>query len=242
MNKVAAIVPSAGTGNRMCSKTDKPFIKLHGRELILYSLITFEKSNLISEIVIPASKKNIPRIERLVKKEGIKKVTRVVLGSRYRAGSVRKGLLSISPAMDLVLIHDCARPFLTTTMIKRSLVAAKRYGASLCAVRVKPTIKEADAKGFVKKTLNRRLLWQAQTPQVFKRNLIESAYRKLSGSYNRFTDDTALLEAIDKRVRIVEGDYNNIKITTPEDIVVAEAIIRKLKGKSKKDCSLQLKI
>ena len=224
--KVAAIVPSAGTGTRMCSGIEKPFIKLLGKELILYSLIALEKSELISEIIIPASKRSISKIERLVRREGFRKVKDVVCGGAHRAGSVKKGLLHASADIDIVLVHDCARPFLTSAMIRYSLQAAKRYGACLCAVRVKPTIKEADTKGFVKNTLKRQLLWEAQTPQAFKREMIEAAYKKLSKSYNRFTDDTALLEATGKRVKIVEGGYNNIKITTPEDIAVAEAIIK----------------
>ena len=225
--KVAAIVPSAGTGNRMRSKIEKPFIKLCGKEIILYSLKVLEESELISEIVIPASKKNILKIERLVKREGFKKVREVVLGGSHRAGSVKKGLLSISSDIGFVLIHDCARPFLTAAMIRNSLEAAKIYGASLCAVKVKPTIKEADSKGFVKKTLKRQLLWEAQTPQVFKREILMDAYAKLSRSYNSYTDDTALLEVIGRRIKTVEGGYSNIKITTPEDIVVAEALLRR---------------
>ncbi len=232
--KVAAIVPSAGTGTRMRSNIEKPFIKLCGRELILYSLIALENSKRISEIVIIASKISIPKIERLVRREGLKKIKGVFCGSTHRAGSVKKGLLNISADADLVLVHDCARPFLTNDMIRASLDAAKRYGASLCAVRAKPTIKEVDAKGFVKNTLNRQLLWEAQTPQSFKKEMLENAYKRLSRSYNRFTDDTALLEAIGKKVRIVGGDYNNIKITTPEDVIVAEAIIQGRGKKSKR--------
>jgi len=225
MGKVAAIVPSAGTGSRMRLKREKPFIKLRGREIILYSLIALEKSDLISEIVIPASKKSISKIERLIKREGLKKVRKVISGSSTRAGSVREGLLSISADIDFVFVHDCARPFLTASMIRVCLNAAKRYGASLCAVRVKPTIKEADAKGFIKKTLKRHLLWEAQTPQVFKRELLVDAYKRSRGKYNHFTDDTALLEVMGRRIKIVEGSYNNIKITTPEDMFTAEAIL-----------------
>lgn len=225
-NKVAAIVPSAGIGSRMCSKREKPFIKLHGKEIILYSLIALERSDLISEIIIPASKKNIPKIERLIKREGIKKVREVVCGSSSRAGSVRKGFLSISSDIGFVFIHDCVRPFLTDAMIRASLEAAKRYGTCLCAVQVKPTIKEADAKGFIKKTLKRCLLWEAQTPQVFKREILMDAYKRLGRSCNHFTDDTALVEAMGRRIKIVKGSYNNIKITTPEDIFIAEAIIK----------------
>ncbi len=230
--KVAAIVPSAGTGSRMLSKTEKPFIKLCGREIILYPLIALEKSDLISEIVIPASKKSIPKIERLIKREGFKKVREVVCGSSSRAGSVRKGILSISADIDFVFIHDCARPFLTPAMIRVCLNTAQRYGVSLSAVRVKPTIKEADKNKFVKKTLRRHLLWEAQTPQVFKREILVDAYKKLRKSYDHFTDDTALLEAMGRKIKIVEGSYNNIKITTPEDMFIAEAIL-KAKGRGK---------
>lgn len=222
--RLAAIVPSAGSGSRMKIKIDKPLIKLCKQELILYSLKILDKCKLISEIVVPTSTKNIKKIKKLIKVAGINKQIKVISGSSHRAGSVKKGLLSLSDDIDFVLVHDCARPFLNNAIIENTLIAAKKYKASICAVKVKPTIKEADGRGFIKKTLNRSSLWEAQTPQVFKRALLLAAYKKAGKSYNLFTDDASLVEATGISVKIVEGSYNNIKITTKEDLIIAERL------------------
>ncbi len=228
--KVAAIVPSAGKGSRLRSGTSKPFVKLRGKELLLYSLEALEMSEYISEIIIPASKENIPKAERLIKRAGLRKVKHIIQGGRHRAGSVKRGFLKTGAETDFVLVHDCARPFLTNRLISSSVKSACRFGASLCAVKVKPTIKEAGLKNFVCKTLERKLLWEAQTPQVFNRNLLEKAYKITQRRKGLFTDDTAIFESAGMRVKIVEGDYSNIKITTPEDLVIAEAILKSYKS------------
>lgn len=227
--KVAAIVPSAGCGKRMYQKSRKPFIKLCGKEILLYSLKALEESGHISEIIVPVSGPDILKARSLIKRQGLKKVRDVICGGNTRAGSVKKAFLKVEADTDFVLVHDGARPFLTEKMIRASLKAAKEFGASVCAVKLKPTIKQATAKGLIQKTLDRNLLWEAQTPQVFKRGLLEAAYRVLGKRYRRFTDDTAALEAVKARVKIAEGDYCNIKITTPEDLVAAEAILKSIR-------------
>jgi len=235
--KVAAIVPSAGCGNRMRSKRQKPFIRLCGEEILLYPLKILEKSRHISEVIIPVSRQNIGKVKKLIKRKGFKKVKDVICGGSTRANSVKRAFYKVSADTDFILIHDSVRPFLTEEMISACLKTAKKFGASLCAVRVKPTIKKSNIKGFIKKTLKRDLLWEAQTPQVFRRSLLGAAYKRLGKNCKSFTDDTAAFEAIGGKVKIVEGDYSNIKITTQEDLIIAEAIL-KGKGRDKgKDCA-----
>lgn len=229
--KMAAVVPSAGSGRRMGSKADKPFIKIGGLPIISYVLKALQNSPLISEIIIAVRAKDIPRIKRLIKKRGFTKIRAVVKGGRTRSASVFNGLSRLSPDIDFVLIHDAARPFITQDLIRKTLRAAKRYGASVACVLVKPTIKEADNKRLlVRNTLKRRLLWEAQTPQAFRKDLLLGAYKKAGKAAAVFTDDASLVEKVHKKVKIVKGSYNNIKITTPEDLVIAEAIAKRLKG------------
>ena len=222
--KLAAIVPSAGSGRRMNIKTDKPLIRLCNQELILYSLKILDKCKLISEIVVPTSTKNIKKIKKLIAVAGISKQVKVISGSSHRAGSVKKGLQKLSDDIDFVLVHDCARPFLNNVIIKSTLTAAKKHGASICVVRIKPTIKEVSKQGFIKKTLNRSSLWEAQTPQVFKKTVLLDAYKKAGKSFSSFTDDASLVEATGISVKIVIGSYNNLKITTKEDLIIAERL------------------
>ncbi|MFH1867857.1 MAG: 2-C-methyl-D-erythritol 4-phosphate cytidylyltransferase, partial [Candidatus Omnitrophota bacterium] len=229
-----AILPAAGSGERMRSKIDKPFMRLRKHEIIYYSLRVLEDSPVVSEIIIAVKDENMPRVKKLIKRECFKKVKNIVRGGRKRAQSVFNALLSVSEDADFVLIHDAARPFITQKIIRDTVNAAKRYGASLSAVNVLPTVKEAGIKGgFVKKTLDRRFLWQAQTPQVIKKDILLSAYKRIGKSFNNFTDEVSLVEAIGGSVKIVKGSYGNIKITKPEDIAIAEAL---LKVKNKNCC------
>jgi 2-C-methyl-D-erythritol 4-phosphate cytidylyltransferase len=211
----------------MRSKIDKLFIKVGGRELIFYALKTLQDCRLISEIIITSSKKNIPAFKEIAKRYHFKKVKEVVEGGRERSESVFNGILKVSDSADTILVHDGARPFVTKELIKKTIDAAKRCGASLSAIPAKPTIKEAKSNSsFVKKTLDRRLLWEAQTPQVFRKDILSEAYRRSAKKLCNFTDDASLVEKINKPVKLVKGDYNNIKITTPDDLITAEAIIK----------------
>ncbi|NQT90914.1 MAG: 2-C-methyl-D-erythritol 4-phosphate cytidylyltransferase [Candidatus Omnitrophica bacterium] len=226
--KVTAIVPSAGIGRRIRSKTDKPFIKVAGKEMILYALKALEDSSAISEVIIAASPKNIERTKALLRRKRFGKITHVVKGGKRRSESVSNCLSKVSQDTDLIFIHDAARPFLNEPLIRSTIKAAARHGASVASVLVKPTIKQAGPKGeFVAKTLDRRSLWEAQTPQVFKKDLLLKAYRKAGKALKDFTDDASIVEAYGGKVRIVAGSYNNIKITTPEDLVIAEAMFKR---------------
>jgi len=243
--KITAIIPSAGKGTRFKSNKRKPLTNLNRQPLLSYALKAFQSSTLIEEVILVIDKSLLTAAKKLVERYKITKVKHIVKGGKTRTESVRKGLCWVDKDTSLVLIHDGVRPFVSGEVIKRTIDAALKFGASVSAVPVKATIKISKKNSFVKYTPDRAKLWEVQTPQVFKKELIEDAYRKIKrnkmftppdrrSSRNRrrrrtrsFTDDAALVENAGKKVKIVRGDYNNIKITTTEDIKIAEALLRR---------------
>jgi len=221
---VTAIVPSAGKGTRFEGRKGKIFADLKRRPLLFYSLKALESSPLIKDIVLVTDRRLLKAAKALVRRYSITKVRDITEGGRERSESVRRGLRLVDKKTDLVLVHDGVRPFVSKGVIKKTVAAAKRFGASVSAVPVKATIKASGKDLFVKYTPDRKTLWEAQTPQVFRKDLLEEAFRGLKRS-GSFTDDAALIEKIGKRVKIVRGDYNNIKVTTAEDIKIAEALL-----------------
>ena len=225
--KITAIIPAAGCGRRMRLKEDKPFIKICGKEMICYPLSVLERISAVSEVVVVAERKNIFKIKVLVKREGFRKVKHIIEGGRWRCESVSNGLEASAKDSDFILIHDCARPLIEKGIIEKTIRAALKNNCVIAAVRVKPTIKQVfTGRGFIQHTLNRALLWEAQTPQIFKACLLREAYRKAGKSIGSFTDDSGIVENAGNRVRIVESNYRNIKITTREDLVIAEALMK----------------
>lgn len=228
METTAAIVLAAGQGKRMESKVRKQFLLLNGKPLITYSLKAFEESR-VDRIVLVTGEDEIPYCRKeIVEKYGFSKVTAVIAGGRERYHSVYEGLKAAGDA-EYVLIHDGARPLLTEKIIDRAIKGAKEYGACAAGMPVKDTIKFSDADNFVASTPDRSRLWQIQTPQAFSYSWIRQAYDKLFSSeeYQRgVTDDAMVLEAMSShKVRLIEGSYLNMKVTTPEDIAVAEALL-----------------
>ena len=235
MYKTVAVVLAAGSGSRMNSDVKKQYMEIGGKPLIYYSLKTFEES-LIDDIVLVVSRGDIDYVRtEIVQKFGFDKVTAIVEGGLYRYHSVRLGLEAAAPNCDYAFIHDGARPFLTNDIILRSLHAVKEFGACVVGMPVKDTIKIADEKGFAASTPDRNLTWMIQTPQVFSYKMILELYQRLDREEGdlmakgiNITDDAMVVEYYtDTKVKLVEGSYDNIKITTPEDIAVAEAIIEK---------------
>jgi 2-C-methyl-D-erythritol 4-phosphate cytidylyltransferase len=225
--KITAIIPAAGYGRRMLMKEDKPFIKIGGRQMICYTLRILEQVRAVSEIVVVSAPENIFKIKALVEKEGFRKVVHIAEGGNRRCESVSNGLNASDKDSDFILIHDCARPLVEKGMIEKTIRSALKNNCAIAAVRVKPTIKQAfPGNRFVSNTLGRAFLWEAQTPQVFKACLLRAAYRKAGMSVRSFTDDSGIVENAGNRVKIVESSYGNIKITTREDIVIAEALMR----------------
>ncbi|MFA6078881.1 MAG: 2-C-methyl-D-erythritol 4-phosphate cytidylyltransferase [Candidatus Omnitrophota bacterium] len=221
--RTAAIVPAAGSGKRLGFSESKPFVLLKGRPIAYYTLKALGDSSAIDAIVIACEKRYVSRFHSLIKRYRLKKVIDIVIGGKTRLDSVKNCLNSIDRTYDIVLIHDVARPLVTDDIIKRSVREAKRYGACVTAIPETDTVKVGGRSMFVKRTLDRSVIFRAQTPQVFKRELIKKAYNIKMGQ--GATDDSAMAEAMGKKVKIVAGSCRNIKITTKEDLKLAEVLI-----------------
>lgn len=222
-----AIIMAAGKGSRMKVNKNKQFILIKDKPILAYTIEKFEKSSLIDEIVLVASEDEVDYCKReIVYKYNFTKVTKVVSGGSERQKSVMKGLKAVKNA-DIVLIHDGARPFVSSRIIEDGIRYAKIYGGAACGVEPKDTIKVKDRNGFSEKTLNRNELFCVQTPQCFKYDLIFDAHIKAEKDGILATDDTAVFEMAKNKVYLYEGSYNNLKITTPDDLYAAENLIDK---------------
>lgn len=231
MVRVAAIVPAAGSGTRMGTKTKKQFLALAGIPLLGHALKTLETCPVVRSIVIVAGpgEEDYCR-SAVVEKLGLNKVAAIVPGGKERQDSVYSGLLALSPEFDIIVVHDGARPLFSLNILESVIAAAQTHGAAACAVPAKDTVKLADENNFVTRTLPRNRTWLVQTPQAFRRELIMEAHRRARADNLLTTDDTALVESIGGQVKIVMGSYENIKITTPDDLELAAAIIRAAAG------------
>lgn len=226
MEKYTAIVLAAGVGKRMNSKIQKQYMLLGGNPVLFYALDAFEKSR-VDEIILVVGKGEIEYCRKeIVEKYKFHKVTKIVEGGKERYHSVYEGLKAIDTA-DYVLIHDGARPFLNQQILKRTMETVKQYQACVVGMPVKDTIKITTEDGFSKETPERKHVWMIQTPQCFSYSLIFEAYQKmLQNEDATITDDAMVLEKVKGLpVKMVEGSYRNIKITTPEDLLVAEAYL-----------------
>lgn len=230
MNKITAIVLAAGSGSRMKSKTKKQFMEIKGKPVIWYSLFEFEKSR-VDEIILVTGKEDIDYCKKeIVEKYNLKKIKNVVAGGSERYESVYNGLKEVTG--NIVLIHDGARPLINNEIIERSIEGTIKSDACVVGVPVKDTIKRANKEGYIIDTPNRSELWITQTPQSFKTDLVKMAYKKMKDELEKgnttlnITDDAMVVEEFTtNQVRFVQGDYKNIKVTTPEDIDIAELFI-----------------
>ena len=226
--KSSAIIAAAGSSRRMEGR-DKLWIPLAGRITLARTIDVFEASPVIENILLVLNSERINDVTRLCQQEGWSKITGIVKGGIRRQDSVRGGLDSLAklaPTTQWVMIHDGARPLVTSDILEAGLIAAQEYDAAIAAVPVKDTIKQVE-QGWISSTLDRSQLWAIQTPQVFSFSLIHHAYQT-APHQQEFTDDAALLEHLGKRVAIFNGSYRNIKITTQEDLLIAEALIKGL--------------
>lgn len=219
---VGAIIVAAGQRTRM-SGTDKIFAPVLGKPLIAYSLEAFSAHPLIDEIVLVLSTPVLDLGRELVRRNAYVKVRAVCAGGARRQDSVRNGLAALSPAVRWVVVHDGARPCVTADMLSRGLEATLETGASVASVAVADTIKVVDKSGRVIRTPDRSELWAAQTPQIFSRDVLTRAH---VASQADATDDAGMVEALGITVRVFEGSRANIKVTTPEDLLIVEALLR----------------
>ena len=227
--KCSAIVLAAGQGKRMNSKVQKQFLELDGRPIVYYSLRCFQDSPLIQEIILVTGKDNIVFCrDEIVNRFGLSKVTGIVAGGKERYDSVYEGLLACDEP-EFVFIHDGARPFVTKDILERGLEGVKKTGACVIGMPSKDTIKIADEQGCVESTPRRDRVWTVQTPQIFGFSEIKRAYdRARETNMDGITDDAMVMEQYgEKRVCFAQGSYQNIKITTPDDLVIAAGFLRK---------------
>lgn len=227
--KNSVIIVAAGSGKRMKSAIAKQYIELKGRTILSYTVETFEKSDNIDEIILVTSQEAIDFVTKnIVNKYQFTKVKAVVAGGAERQDSVYNGLKKVSKDTYVVLIHDGVRPFVNDSYITKLESIAMEFGACVLGAPVKDTIKICDSEGYIVDTPNRSTLWLAQTPQCFKYDVIINAYEKAYKEGYTGTDDSVLVEKTGVKVKMVEGDYNNIKITTPEDLYIGEVILENL--------------
>ena len=218
------IVPAAGTGDRFGGSRPKPFADLGGKPVIIRTLEVFGSCRSVDGIVLVGHRDWLKDYKGLVAAYGSKKVKAVVAGGDTRTQSVRSGLAALGADADVVMVHDGVRPLVTQEIIASGIEAVKVTGAAIAAVPVKPTIKVIDPKAkMVMETLDRELLWEVQTPQVFERKILEKAYAE---DRDGASDDAALVERSGIKVHVFMGSYANVKITTPEDLVVARALLK----------------
>ena len=224
MASVAAIVPAAGRSERMGRK-DKLLLSLGGKPLLAWCVETLESCESVDRVVIAVSPDRMSRYERLLSERGWKK-SRLCEGGVRRQDSVAAALPYVSDA-DIVMVHDGDRPFLTQRMVEEGLRIAGEVGAAVAAVPVKDTIKLVGSDGVVHRTLDRDELRAIQTPQVFSCELLVQAYASMCADV---TDDAALVEQLGHKVRLFVGAHENLKVTTPEDLLLARAIARSRKA------------
>lgn len=227
--KHTAIVLAAGKGSRMQSAVPKQYLELCGKPVLYYSLAAFEES-FIDEIILVAGKDDISYCkEQIVERYGFQKVTKIIAGGAERYLSVYQGLLAAEEA-DYVYIHDGARPFVDAAILSDAKACVEQYQACVAGMPVKDTIKIVDAEDFAKETPERKYVWQVQTPQVFSYALVREAYDMLMEDQNAYsvTDDAMVVETmLNYPVKLFQASYKNIKITTPEDLQIAELFVQR---------------
>ncbi|UCZ53348.1 2-C-methyl-D-erythritol 4-phosphate cytidylyltransferase [Bacillus shivajii] len=227
MGNYYVVIPAAGQGKRMEAGKNKQFLTIDKDPLLIHTLRVFEGDLLCEGIILVINHEEQDEMEELVEKNNIRKVVKLVPGGKERQNSVYEGLKAVE-GDPVVLVHDGARPFVKTAVIKKLVHCVEAGVSATVAVPIKDTVKKVK-DGLVAETIDRSSLWAIQTPQAFRRSEILRAHKEADEYHYLGTDDASLMEYVNKPVEIVEGDYENIKITTPEDLLFAEAIIKKRK-------------
>ena len=225
-SKTAAIIPAAGIGKRMGLSMPKQCYELGGKPILAHTLQRIGQAGSIGSIILVVPSDHKDWAERLVQEYQLAKVTQVIAGGEHRQDSVQAGLAALPDNVELVLVHDGVRPFVPLAVIENCLAEAQRSGAAMVAVPVKDTLKAVSSDKIIEQTVDRSGVWQAQTPQAAKVSLLKKAYEEAAKQKDFIaTDEAALLERINIPVKVVEGSEKNIKITRPEDLILAKAIL-----------------
>ena len=222
---VSVVVPAAGQGKRMNAGINKAFLTLLGTPMLVRTMQKLSACSKVDEIIVAVGADEVENTRKLLEHVPDIKPFAVVAGGAERQDSVANGLRAVSFEADIVLVHDAARPMVSVETIEKVIAAAEKNGAAIAAVPAKNTIKVVDAGGIVKRTPERASLWEIQTPQGFKKDILNEAYQKAFADGFTGTDDASLVERAGHLVEVVMSDYRNIKITTPEDLLIAEAFL-----------------
>ncbi len=224
---VTVIFPAAGRGSRMGISMNKAFLDLEGVPMLLRTMRKFSATAAIDSMIVAVAEEEVALTRMILTSDQTLKPWQVTAGGSERQYSIANALKILPEDTDVVLVHDAARPFVGLSVIENVVDAAREFGGAIAAVPETNTIKAADADGFVIATPDRRNLWEVQTPQGFRKDIILAAYEKATLEKFLGTDDASLVERLQNaRVKIVQSDYRNIKITTPEDLAVAKAFLQ----------------
>jgi 2-C-methyl-D-erythritol 4-phosphate cytidylyltransferase len=224
--KIVAIIPTAGSGRRLGGETPKQFLNIQGKPIIIHTLEKFNRCSIIDEVILIVPTSYVGRARETVTRWGPLKVKAVIAGGEERQDSVQNGLDHLPEDVEIVVVHDGVRPFVSAEKIHEVGEKARECGGAILAVPVKDTVK-IGREGWVEQTLDRDTLWSVQTPQAFRVDWIRKAYEKAKKEGYYATDDAALVERLGHRVAIVMGEEKNIKITTPADFSLAEMVVKK---------------
>jgi 2-C-methyl-D-erythritol 4-phosphate cytidylyltransferase len=228
--KTVAIIPAAGSSKRMQNNISKQYLLLDGIPVLAHTLGIFQRSSEIDEIFLIVPKRDIEFAHNgLAERYGISKVSKILAGGKERQDSVRNGIDALGSDHDIVVIHDGVRPFISEELVHSAILEASRVRAVTVGVPVKDTVKSIDRHGIVVETLNRNHLWLTQTPQAFKREIIRKAYEAAYRDNFYGTDDASLVERMGVKVTMIRGSYDNIKITTKDDVMLAEILTKRFK-------------
>lgn len=225
---VTAIFPAAGSSTRMGGGINKNLLKLAGEPILIRTLKTFSQIERVNFLIVAVAEHEIETVEKLLSAEKNLKSWRVTIGGSERQYSIANALKLLPDDAEIILVHDAARPLISVQTINEVIDAVEKFGGAIAAVPAKDTIKIVDAEGFVKYTPPRREMAVVQTPQGFKREILLRAYDKAAEENFLGTDDSSLVERLGVRIKVVTSSYENIKVTTPEDIHVAETILKNL--------------
>lgn len=232
--KTIAIIPAGGSGKRMQGSLSKQYLLLDGIPVLAHTLKVFQCTQMIQDVLLVVPPGDIKFVtETIIQKYGVSKVSQVLPGGNKRQDSVKSGLDAVGDDYDIVVIHDGVRPFVSEELICLAVLEALKEGAVTTGVPVKDTVKTVDQSGRIVETLSRDRLWLTQTPQAFKREIIKEAYRAAYNDRYYGTDDASLVERMGVLVKMLPGSYENIKITTKEDLLSAEGYMRSRMMKDK---------
>lgn len=225
MAKLSVIIPAAGSGTRMGADVPKPLIELGGKTILEHTITRFLEVSEVIQIIIATPEAYVKKISALVSVMSSEVNFLVIEGGSERQFSIYNALLKVDEGADLVAVHDAVRPFIRSALIEKCMEVASQYDGAIIGVPAKDTIKRVNEDNVIQETPKRSLLWQAQTPQIFKKKVLQKAYEDAIDHNFVATDDASLVERIGGEVRMVEGDRENLKITYPVDLKVAELML-----------------